>query len=376
MSVQGKLIDAFGREITSLRFALTRRCNLNCIYCHAEGEERGGGDASKEISADLVVKVAKVASQRFSVRKVKFSGGEPLLRGDLAEIIQRIRAYEDEISLTTNGTLLREKASELADAGLDRVNVSLDTLNPEKYDFITRTRGNLSKVIDGIYAAVDANLTPVKLNMVLLKGINDEEIWEMMDFVRDFNGRNGKDALILQLIELMPFFGIYSSHRSHAYEHLRTRTRSRGGEGVAEEWVAEGKGKEAEDKRGGSKGSGGKGKEAYERYERYERVDFSKIEEMLRSKAKAVAVRALQRRRKYFLDGLTVEVVRPMDNSAFCMHCKRLRITSDGKIKPCLLRNDNLVPLCEDEDCIAEKLMYAMQIRKPFYMPKEKKQKT
>ena len=90
---------------------------------------------------------------------------------------------------------------------------------------------------------------------------------------------------------------------------------------------------------------------------------------MLRSKAKAVAVRSLQRRRKYFLDGLTVEVVRPMDNSAFCMHCKRLRITSDGKIKPCLLRNDNLVPLCEDEDCIAEKLMCAMQLRKPFYMP-------
>ncbi|MCD6387416.1 MAG: GTP 3',8-cyclase MoaA [Methanophagales archaeon] len=365
VSVQGKLIDAFGREITSLRFALTRRCNLNCIYCHAEGEERGGGDATKEISADLVVKVAKVASQRFSVRKVKFSGGEPLLRGDLAEIIQRIRAYEDEISLTTNGTLLREKASELADAGLDRVNVSLDTLNPEKYDFITRTKGNLSKVIDGIYAAVDANLTPVKLNMVLLKGINDGEIWEMMDFVRDFNGRNGKDALILQLIELMPFFGIYSSHRSHACEHLRTRTRSRG-EGVAEGW-AEGEGKEAEEKRGGSEGSRGEGKEAYERYKRYERVDFSKIEEMLRSKAKAVAVRALQRRRKYFLDGLTVEVVRPMDNSAFCMHCKRLRITSDGKIKPCLLRNDNLVPLCEDEDCIAEKLMHAMRFREPFY---------
>jgi len=359
--VKGRLIDAFGREITSLRFALTSRCNLNCIYCHAEGEERGGSDATKEISADLVVKVAKVASQRFSVRKVKFSGGEPLLRGDLAEIIQRIRAYEDEISLTTNGTLLREKASELADAGLDRVNVSLDTLNPEKYDFITRTKGNLSRVIDGIYAAVDANLTPVKLNMVLLKGINDGEIWEMMDFVRDFNGKNGKDALILQLIELMPFFGIYSSHRSHAYEHLRTRTRSRG-EGVAEEG-AEGEGKEAEGKEAGEKRGGSGGKEAYER------VDFSKIEEMLRSKAKAVAVRALQRRRKYFLDGLTVEVVRPMDNSAFCMHCKRLRITSDGKIKPCLLRNDNLVPLCEDEDCIAEKLMYAMQIRKPFYMP-------
>ncbi len=348
--MKGRLIDAFGREITSLRFALTSRCNLNCIYCHAEGEERGGGDAAREISADLVVKVAKVASQRFSVRKVKFSGGEPLLRGDLAEIIQRIRAYEDEISLTTNGTLLREKASELADAGLDRVNVSLDTLNPEKYDFITRTKGNLSKVIDGIYAAVDANLTPVKLNMVLLKGINDGEIWEMMDFVRDFNGKNGKDALILQLIELMPFFGIYSSHRSHAYEHLRTRTRGRG-EGVAEE------------KRGGS---GGK--------EAYERVDFSKIEKMLRSKAKAVAVRALQRRRKYFLDGLTVEVVRPMDNSAFCMHCKRLRITSDGKIKPCLLRNDNLVPLCEDEDCIAEKLMYAMRFREPFYMLRNRRE--
>ena len=122
--------------------------------------------------------------------------------------------------------------------------------------------------------------------------------------------------------------------------------------------MTEGKGKEAGENRGGS---GGK--------EACERVDFSKIEEMLRSKAKAVAVRALQRRRKYFLDGLAVEVVRPMDNSAFCMHCKRLRITSDGKIKPCLLRNDNLVPLCEDEDCIAEKLVYAMQIRKPFYMP-------
>ncbi len=326
-----RLIDRYGREITSLRFSLTRKCNLNCIYCHHEGEfddneECHHKDDESGISADLVVRVAKVASQRFSVRKVKFSGGEPLLRRDLPDIIQHIRAYEDDISLTTNGTLLSICAEELADAGLDRVNISIDTLNAEKYDIITRTKGNLSRVIDGIHAAISSNLTPVKLNMVVLD-LNKDDIDEMMDFVRGLNAEYGDDSVILQLIELVPF------HVAESNSNDAAGLFNKSASGVSS-------------------------------------VDFREIEEMLRLNAKAMAIRPLQHRRKYFIDGLTVEVVKPMDNSAFCMHCKRLRITSDGKIKPCLLRNDNLVPLCEDEDCIAERLIYAMKLREPFYCEK------
>ena len=310
------LIDDYGRKIRSLRFSITNRCNLNCIYCHHEGEgKREERDKDrKEISAELIIEIARVASVYFNVRKIKFSGGEPLMRDDLVDIVQGMRTFEDNISLTTNGVLLKKYAVELADAGLDRVNVSLDSLKEERYDFITSSRNNLPRVIDGIYSAIDAGLTPVKLNMVLLKGINEDEVVSMMDFVRECNKRGGGEVAILQLIELIPSFGAQPNSMLN-YQ-----------------------------------------------------ADFYEVENELKSKASAIKTRKLQHRRKYFVDGIEVEVVHPIDNTEFCANCSRLRITSDGKIKPCLLRNDNLVPIDSvDEAHIINKLKLAMRYREPFF---------
>jgi len=242
------------------------------------------------------------------------------MRADLADIVQGMRDIEDNISVTTNGVFLGKYARALADAGLDRVNVSLDSINEEKYDFITCSRNNLHSVIDGIHSAIDAGLTPVKLNMVLLNGINEDEVVDMMDFVRECNkrgaGRKGEggEAVILQLIELIPSFGA-GPHTMSKYT-----------------------------------------------------VDFSKVESKLKTKASAIKTRRLQHRRKYFVDGVEVEVVHPIVNIEFCANCSRLRITSDGKIRPCLLRNDNLVPIeSADEKHIMSRLKLAMQYREPFF---------
>ena len=305
-----RLIDDYGRAIRSLRFSLTNRCNLNCIYCHREGESIENKN-NEEISAELVIEIARVASAYFKIRKIKFSGGEPLMRTDLVEIVQGMRAFEDDISVTTNGIFLSKYAAELADAGLDRVNVSLDSLKEDRYDLITRAKNNLPQVIEGIYSAIDASLTPIKLNMVLLKGINEDEIADMMRFVRECNKRGGGDAVILQPIELIPSFN-----------------------------------------------------PSMLQY----KADFDKIEAELKSKASAIKTRELQRRKKYFVDGVEVEVVHPIDNTEFCANCSRLRITSDGQLKPCLLRDDNLVPIEHmDERHILNQLELAMKYRKPFF---------
>jgi len=320
-----RLIDDYGREIRSLRFSLTKRCNLNCIYCHNEGE--GRRDKSGEISAELVIEIARVASGYFDIRKIKFSGGEPLMRDDLVDIVQGMRDFEDDISATTNGVFLKKYAAELADAGLDRVNVSLDSLKEERYDFITRTKDNLPTVIDGIYSAIDAGLTPLKLNTVLLKGINEDEIVDMIGFVRECNKRGGGEVAILQLIELIPSFNHTPLHGAEPHTMLNYK------------------------------------------------ADFSKVEDELKSKASAIKARHLQRRRKYFVDDVEVEVVHPIDNTEFCANCSRLRITSDGKIKTCLLRNDNLVPIERvDERHIINKLKLAVKYREPFFgkRPQEK----
>ena len=180
--------------------------------------------------------------------------------------------------MTTNATLLADRASELKEAGLSRVNISLDSLNPQRYREITG-RDCLSQVLEGIDAAQKAGLTPVKLNMVLIEGVNEDEIPEFLAFVRD-----NRD-LILQLIELMEF----NDCKLHG--------------------------------------------------------NIDAIETDLASRSREILTRRMHHRRKYCLDGAEVEVVRPLHNTEFCSFCNRLRVTSDGKLKPCLLRNDNLVDI-------------------------------
>lgn len=291
-----QLTDAYGRTINSLRISITNRCNLKCIYCHHEGETR---DINNEMTVGTITNIVR-ASKTFGVNKVKFSGGEPLMRSDFGNILEALPELKD-ISATTNGVYLASRAESLADSGLSRINISLPTLSPEKYRRVTG--GDISRVLAGIDAAVEC-LAPVKLNMVMLKGINDNEIGKMMDFIRKYEGK-----VILQLIELMDF------QKAAKYK-----------------------------------------------------VNIAEVEKFLESKASDIKERAMHRRKKYYIDGVEVELVRPIDNSHFCANCTRLRVTCDGRLKPCLFRNDNLVDVNNKEPQeIVELMKHAMDKREPFY---------
>jgi len=195
--MSGPLADDFGREVTGVRISLTDRCNFDCVYCHNEGlgDTRGPMDPQDdEMDTDDVVRFLEVVAD-YGVEKVKFTGGEPMLRDDLEEIIRRTPDGM-EVSMTTNGTFLPGRAEDLKAAGLDRVNVSQDALDPDEFAEITKS-GAYDEVLKGVEAAVDAGLDPVKLNMVVFKhtaGYVDE----MVDHVAGDNG------LQLQLIQYMP----------------------------------------------------------------------------------------------------------------------------------------------------------------------------
>lgn len=294
------LTDNYSRVIKSLRISITKKCNLKCIYCHQEGENQ---TPAQEMTPETIARIVTAASE-FGVDKVKFSGGEPLMREDFEEILAGLPALKN-ISATTNGVLLSHRAASLADSGLDRVNVSLPSINKEHYGAITGSPNMLPRVIEGIDAAIDAGLTPVKLNMVLLKGINHSEIDDAINFVGRYDG-----SVILQLIELMNFRGISKFM-----------------------------------------------------------VDIDSVERMLESRASRVIEREMHRRKKYFIDGVEVELVRPIDNSLFCASCNRLRVTSSGKLKPCLMRNDNLIEIKDgaSPEEIKELLRKAVLRREPYY---------
>jgi len=191
------LEDDFGREVTGVRVSLTDRCNFDCVYCHNEGlgDTRGPMEAQDdEMSADDIVRFLEVAEE-YGVDSVKFTGGEPMLRDDLEEIIRRT-PDSMEVSMTTNGTYLPGRAQALVDAGLERVNVSQDALDPEAFAEITKS-GAYEKVMEGVEAALDAGLDPVKLNMVVFEHTAGY-VEGMVDHVAE------NDGLQLQLIEYMP----------------------------------------------------------------------------------------------------------------------------------------------------------------------------
>lgn len=303
--------DRFGREINSLRISVTQRCNLRCFYCHNEGQNSSKG----EMRPDEIEKIVEIG-EGLGIEKLKLTGGEPLLRDDICEIVRCASNYMEEISMTTNGILLDRYASDLRDAGLRRVNISLDILDAEKYEIITG-RDCLQQVINGTEAAIANDLTPVKLNMVVMRGVNDHEVEEMIHFA-------GEKGTILQLIELETDGGCKSG-------------------------------------------------KLYEKYH----YDFAPIERKLEGDAIKVEERKLHRRRKYFIENgsnvTEVEVVKPMHNTTFCGNCTRIRVTSDGKMKPCLLRNGNLVDIvgpirggASDEE-LTEIFKKAILLREPFW---------
>ncbi len=178
------LADRYGRVATDLRVSLTDRCNLRCSYCMpAEGLDWLPND--DVLTDDEVVRLIDVAVRLLGVREVRFTGGEPLVRRGLVDIVGRTKAIDPslEVSLTTNALGLSRQAAALAAAGLDRVNVSLDTLRADTFETITR-RNRYHDVIEGLEAAQAAGLAPVKINAVLLRGVNDHEAPDLLRWAR------------------------------------------------------------------------------------------------------------------------------------------------------------------------------------------------
>jgi len=273
------LLDRYERDVTELRVSVTSRCNLKCFFCHKEWDSCEGQTSPREFIR--IIEVAKSCG----FRRLKITGGEPLLRGDLPRIIRESFAMLEEVSITTNGTLLSRLAPELKRAGLSRVNVNLPTIVGEKYRKICGA-DMLEEVIGGIKAAKDQGF-PTKVNMVILKGVNEDEVGAMIDFASSLGA-------VLQLIELQPL------------------------------------------------PSGGN---VFSRYH----VDLSPLEKGLMARAVSVTPTHGGQRNRYAIrhngSAATVEVVRPTGNPSFCQRCSKLRVTSDGKLKPCLLRSDNLVDI-------------------------------
>jgi len=301
------IYDNYGRPVLNLRISVTQKCNMHCPYCHREGET----NPSTFMSVEEIVHIVKIALS-LGISRVKLTGGEPLLREDILDIvggIAELRGLRD-LSMTTNGTFLEAMAKDLKMKGLNRVNVSLPTLNPETYRNLRG--GNLRDAVEGVRAAVEAELYPVKLNMLILKNVNEREVEKMIQFAE-------RTMTILQLIELEPL------NLSDAY------------------------------------------------YERYH-LDLNEIEQRLKEQALEVRTREyMQNRRIYFLPRVKVEVIHPIENTEFCARCTRIRVTSDGKLKPCLMRNDNLVDILTplrngaNEEELTKIFLEAVKRREPYY---------
>jgi GTP 3',8-cyclase len=176
------LTDAYGRVATDLRVSLTDRCNLRCAYCMPP-EGLDWLPKPEVLTGDEIIRLITIGVEALGIREVRFTGGEPLLRRDLADIIAATAALEPrpDISLTTNGIGLDRRAAGLKAAGLDRINVSLDTLRPEVFRKLTR-RDRLDDVLTGLAAAAAAGLTPVKVNAVLMRDLNDDEAPELLAY--------------------------------------------------------------------------------------------------------------------------------------------------------------------------------------------------
>jgi cyclic pyranopterin phosphate synthase len=193
----GGLVDSYGRTATDLRVSLTDRCNLRCNYCMpAEGLD--WLPVEETLTDDEVVRLVRIGVEQLGIREVRFTGGEPLLRRGLPDLVRRTKQLRPspEVSLTTNALGLSRTADALADAGLDRVNVSLDTIRPDVFAQITR-RDRLDDVLAGLAAAKRVGLTPVKVNAVLIRGVNDHLAPELLRWCLE-------QEFQLRIIEQMP----------------------------------------------------------------------------------------------------------------------------------------------------------------------------
>ncbi|MGB6680607.1 MAG: GTP 3',8-cyclase MoaA [Candidatus Bathyarchaeia archaeon] len=301
--------DKYGRPIVNFRISLTQECDLACFYCHREGQEHS--HSNDLMTPDEIIKIVKIGTE-FGIKKVKLTGGEPLTRKDLSEIVHRLSSLSqiDEISLVTNARQLSlDRAVELRLSGLNRINVNLPSVNKDTYKKIVGK--DLEPALAGINSAMEAKINPVKLNMVLLKGLNSDDVKPMMHFAEDIGG-------ILQIIELEPL------------------------------------------------------KKAEEFYKQYH-YPLDDLEKEFSAKASDVRVRkSMQNRKVYTLGNLKVEIVKPVENSDFCMHCTKLRLTSHGKLKPCLMNQETIDVLTSirrgaPPEVVQSLFRKAISHRKPYY---------
>ncbi len=195
-----RLLDSFGRVADDLRISITDRCNFRCIYCMpAEGLKWLAREDL--LRFEEITRLARIFVRRYGVRTIRITGGEPLVRVKVEELVGMINALDPtlDITMTTNGVLLRDKAQKLADAGLKRINISLDTLNMQRFHEIARSDA-FTRTMDGIEAAREAGLWPIKLNMVVMKGHNDDEVVDFARLARD-------KGYEVRFIEFMPLDG-------------------------------------------------------------------------------------------------------------------------------------------------------------------------
>ena len=209
--------DAVGREILYLRLSMTRECGMRCLYCRPRNMRAGSGGAP--LGPDDIRDLVAFLVEHHGLTKARLTGGEPTVRSDLPEIIRRLASIDGlrELAMTTNGLTLARDAGALADAGLTRVNISLDSLDPRTFERITGTPG-LQRVLAGIEAAVAAGLTPVKLNTVVLRDVNDGELPELVRFASE-------RGLEIRFIELMPMGPLADRWGDRFVSELRMRSR-------------------------------------------------------------------------------------------------------------------------------------------------------
>lgn len=314
------LVDSFGRRATDLRISLIDKCNLRCTYCMpAEGLPW----LSREqlLTAEEIRRLVRIGVETLGVRELRLTGGEPLVRKDLPTIIAGIRSDHPElpIAMTTNAIGLENKAGALAEAGLDRVNVSLDSVHRETFAQLTR-RDSLEKVLTGVRAAADAGLTPLKVNAVLMRGLNDHQAADLLTWTLE----HGYE---LRFIEQMPLDGAHSWRREGTVTAAETRTR------LSERYVLS----PSPEERDGAPA---------ERFEVFERTTGGKPG------------------RRLGRVGVIASVTEP-----FCADCRRTRITAEGRVMSCLFSSEefDLLHLLRDpdtdDDAVARRWAEAMWVK-------------
>lgn len=314
------LMDSFGRRATDLRISLIDKCNLRCTYCMpAEGLPWLSRD--QLLSAEEIRRLVRIGVEVLGVRELRLTGGEPLVRQDLAEIISGIRADHPQlpIAMTTNAIGLDRKAEALAEAGLDRVNISLDSVHRETFAQLTR-RDSLDKVLTGVEAAAQAGLTPLKVNAVLMRGINDHQAADLLTWALE-------QGYELRFIEQMPLDGAHSWRREGTVSAAETRAR------LSERYALS----PAQEERDGAPA---------ERFDVFERT------------AEGVTGQRLGR------VGVIASVTEP-----FCADCRRTRVTAEGRVMSCLFSAEefDLLHLLRDpeadDDAVARRWAEAMWVK-------------